>query len=102
RRYLPGYREYDHKQLSKMTHLEPFRYPVWDEQLLAKIGDDAGEEKTYVLFEYRSRDVLTCEAGWTVVKLPETRDKSDSHQKVKRKVESDLDSDKCYEMRDEK
>ncbi len=29
-RYLPGYRDYDWKQLSKMTHLEPFRYPVWD------------------------------------------------------------------------
>ena len=30
RRFLPDYIEYDWKQLSKMTHLEPFVYPVWD------------------------------------------------------------------------
>ena len=28
--FLSDYSGYDWKQLSKMTHLEPFRYPVWD------------------------------------------------------------------------
>ena len=32
RRFLPEYAEYDWRQLSKMTHLEPFVYPVWDVQ----------------------------------------------------------------------
>ncbi len=29
RRYLPGYAQYDSKQLARMTHLEPFYFPVW-------------------------------------------------------------------------
>ena len=30
RRYLPDYEGFDSRQLGRMTHLEPFAYPVWD------------------------------------------------------------------------
>ncbi len=46
RHYLPAYAEYDWKQLSRMTHLEPFRYP----------------EPHYVLFDYQERNPLNYEA----------------------------------------
>lgn len=79
RKYLPDYREYDSRQMAKMTHLEPFAYPVWDEekmnrvrreqeQLLKKDGrleDEQLQEKQrlhLVLFDYRRRDPLTYEA----------------------------------------
>lgn len=55
-RYLPGYVGYDSKQMSKMTHLEPFTYPVWD------MKEEALEEPCYVLFDYRERSPLTKEA----------------------------------------
>lgn len=70
RRYLPDYGGYDWKQLSKMTHLEPFAYPVWDKEEMARgYGDFGGEaagrarEKgAYVLFDYRRRNPLNYEA----------------------------------------
>ncbi len=64
RKYLPGYGEYDSRQLSKMTHLEPFSYPVWDrtEMLSLRSGVDGGLEQKYVLFDYRERNSLTYEA----------------------------------------
>ncbi len=34
--YLPDYVGYDWKQLSKMTHLEPFAYPVWDVEQMVR------------------------------------------------------------------
>ncbi len=51
RRYLPDYRDYDWKQLSKMTHLEYFRYPM----------------EGYILFDYRNRNPLTYQAQVTIV-----------------------------------
>ena len=54
RRYLPAYREYDWKQLSRMTHLEPFRYP----------------EPHYVLFDYQERNPLNYEAKVRVIPQP--------------------------------
>ncbi len=30
RQYLPRYEAYDSKQLARMTHLEPFSFPVWE------------------------------------------------------------------------
>ncbi|MBQ2802959.1 MAG: DUF4080 domain-containing protein, partial [Lachnospiraceae bacterium] len=60
--YLPEYSSYDKKQLSKMTHLEPFRYPVW------KIGEDMSSgEIGYVLFDYQVRNPLTYEARVEVI-----------------------------------
>lgn len=51
RRYLPAYGEYDWKQLSRMTHMEPFRYP----------------EPHYVLFDYQERNPLNYEAKVQVI-----------------------------------
>lgn len=62
-RYLPAYRKYDSRQLSRMTHMEPFSYPVWDMQ-----GKTAAEEGTYILFDYENRNPLTHEAGITILR----------------------------------
>jgi len=61
--YLPAYHAYDSRQLSKMTHLEPFRYPVWD------MSGDFTEGLYYVLFDYKERSPLTKEARTLI--LPE-------------------------------
>lgn len=65
RKYLPGYAEYDAKQMQRMTHLEPFYYPVWDmeacEERFIKTAE-AGNEPVYVLFDYLKRSPLTGEA----------------------------------------
>ncbi len=54
RHYLPAYDQYDWKQLSRMTHLEPFRYP----------------EPHYVLFDYQERNPLNYEAKVQVIGNP--------------------------------
>lgn len=61
RKYLENYKGYDWKQMSKMTHYEEFYY--------GKIVNDSIEwcsekqnEKIRVLFDYRKRDALNCEA----------------------------------------
>ena len=67
--YLPDYQEYDRKQLAKMTHLEPFYYPVWER------GENQERDTVvislanpqYVLFDYKERNPLTFEARWIVV-----------------------------------
>lgn len=66
---LPDYREYDWKQLMKMTHLEPFAFPVWDTGRMAEQYDNWDEaenrhkEKGFaVLFDYRKRNPLNYEA----------------------------------------
>ena len=62
--YLPAYRGYDRKQLSKMTHLEPFTYPVWEEG----VGNAAeGRPAGFVLFDYRCRSLLTGAASVSVI-----------------------------------
>lgn len=58
RKLLPDYTAYDWKQLSKMTHLEPFRYPVWDVEALVERLEKGG----YVLFDYKKRNPLNYEA----------------------------------------
>ena len=62
--YLPAYSAYDSRQLSKMTHLEPFRYSVWD------TSSEMTEGLYYVLFDYKERSPLTKEAR-TMIFLPE-------------------------------
>ena len=61
RRYLPAYGEYDWKQLSRMTHMELFRYP----------------EPHYLLFDYQERNPLNYEAKVQVIKKP-VQDPEDS------------------------
>ena len=58
--YLPEYREYDSKQLARMTHLEPFSYPVWEIQLRGQVKES--EEPVFVLFDYEKRNPLTGDA----------------------------------------
>ncbi len=72
RRFLPTYQEYDRRQLAKMTHLEPFYYPVWESVNKAAGGrmTEAVVAKTvpeFVLFDYRERNPLNFEARWVRV-----------------------------------
>lgn len=67
RKYLSDYVSYDHKQLSKMTHIEAFFYPVWDMesregwQECAKLPEE-NRQPSFVLFDYQSRNPLTADA----------------------------------------
>lgn len=65
RTFLLDYQQYDWKQLSKMTHLEPFYYPVWD---VDSIGE-AMQEPQFVLFDYQNRNALTYEAATRVISI---------------------------------
>ncbi len=57
RALLPHYETYDMKQISKMTHMEWFWYPVWE------IGNTKPlSQKKKVLFDYQIRSPLTLEA----------------------------------------
>ena len=70
RRLLPAYREYDARQLARMTHMEPFRYPVWDEEAMTAQRVDGKREEApvpeqsrYLLFDYADRNPLNREAA---------------------------------------
>lgn len=65
RQYLKEYVSRDWKQLSKMTHMERFTYPVWDALKLARMRERPEEKPAggYVLFDYQKRNPLTGEAG---------------------------------------
>ena len=91
RKYLPDYAGYDWKQLSKMAHLEPFVWPVWDIGKMAesygradskaaeqraermaeqrKNPDGKAAARSFVLFDYRRRNPLTYEAAVQPVNL---------------------------------
>ena len=70
RNYLPSYEKYDSKQLAKMTHIEFFRYPVW-EKGFASI-EDILEKKTdapqAVLFDYMQRSRISKDCRFVVLK----------------------------------
>lgn len=82
RALLPDYAPCDARQLSRMTHLEPFSCPVWEEPDAGRSaetqtlhnGADGREacEKTcrYVLFDYRQRDPLSGNVRTAVVDIP--------------------------------
>ncbi|MBR6255852.1 MAG: B12-binding domain-containing radical SAM protein [Lachnospiraceae bacterium] len=64
RRYLPGLCDHDSRQLSGMTHLEAFSYPVWDtERLIRSRNKLKKQEDRYILFDYSKRDPLSKEAA---------------------------------------
>ncbi len=65
RRYLPDYEEFDAGQMARMTHLEPFHYPVWNMPHRAMLK--RSEQPVYILFDYRKRNPLTQEAHTTEV-----------------------------------
>lgn len=59
---LPDYREYNSKQLSKMTHLEVFQYRVWE-----KGSCEEMKASCAVLFDYKKRNPLTRDAFTIVI-----------------------------------
>lgn len=63
--YLPEYKGYDSRQLSKMTHMEIFDYPVWEADISKKM--QRFDTPRMVLFDYQSRDALTYEAKYIVI-----------------------------------
>ncbi len=65
RTYLPEYEAYDSKQLARMTHLEPFTYPVWDMGMCREVK--TAEEPVFVLFNYEKRNPLTGDARVMVI-----------------------------------
>ncbi len=65
RKLLPDYVSYDSRQLARMTHLEPFYYPVWDMSDRG-LTEMSGAPK-YVLFDYQVRNPLTGGAATMVV-----------------------------------
>lgn len=65
RRYLPDYAAYDYRQLRKMTHLEVFDYPVWEEDAAA--WEKRLDTPRMLVFDYRKRDAVTCEARHFVI-----------------------------------
>lgn len=75
---------YDSRQMMRMTHMDIFRYPVWDEAWADEIksGELSGEKaesakitrkERFVLFDYEKRDPLTYEARYTVIKTSQCR-----------------------------
>lgn len=66
RTFLPDYVNYDSKQLGRMTHLEPFYYPVWDK--LERDVTEVSRKPSYLLFDYRQRNPLTGDATTILVK----------------------------------
>lgn len=69
RKYLTEYLQYDEKQISKMTHIEPFNYPVWEKELERERFSEAAEERTvtFVLFDYQQRNPLNHEARTVIL-----------------------------------
>ena len=63
--YLAGYKGYDSRQMSKMTHMEVFTYPVWEEDTDRQSMPLA--EPVMVLFDYAKRDALTYAATYYVL-----------------------------------
>lgn len=75
--YLKEYAGYHARQTSKMTHMEPFCYPVWLEEgkeIMEYVSENcAAEEENpekvqYVLFDYKKRNPLNLEAKVHVIK----------------------------------
>jgi len=67
RAYLPEYEEYDSKQLARLTHMEPFYYPVWE--MPERGAVKAAETPMFVLFDYKKRCLLTGDARNVQVKI---------------------------------
>lgn len=63
RRFLPDYEGCDARQLSRVTHLEPFT------DFAADVI--SGGEEYFLLFDYRHRDALTGGAGTCRISLPQ-------------------------------
>lgn len=63
--YLTGYEGYQPQQLMKMTHIEYFTYPVWQQNMkMTQLS-----QKTSILFDYQKRDPLTYDAAYYMVTI---------------------------------
>lgn len=58
RRYLANYTDYNWKQLSHMTHLEPFRFVQLTGESLRWVTEPQ-VQTVYVLFDYRGKRSIT-------------------------------------------
>ncbi len=67
RKILPGYEEFQPRQIARMTHLEMFSYPVWESKGGAEWKMEKLAEQRMMLFDYRKRSPLTNEAEVRVV-----------------------------------
>lgn len=67
RQLLPNYVGYDARQLGKMTHLEPFKYTVWEETI------GTATREYFVLFDYKERNPLTYQARTVVIPRDDER-----------------------------
>lgn len=65
---LPAYRDYQTRQIAKMTHMEVFTYCVWEDTAERRMMKAA--EETGVLFDYKNREPLTKAAGVRLVQFP--------------------------------
>ena len=61
---LADYKDYHARQIMKMTHIDAFFYPVWEEEVEKVLVQSTAPG--FVLFNYRQRDALTGEAQITV------------------------------------
>ena len=68
REYLPAYETYDSKQLSRMTHLESFAYPVWG-RMERNVTSVSCKKECFVLYDYQERSPLTGEARTVIVNI---------------------------------
>ena len=59
RKFLPGYEEYDARQMAKMTHIEVFEYDFITGEKLAT--------PQYVLFDYKNRNSLNYDARTVLI-----------------------------------
>lgn len=62
RRFLPDYKDYNSRQMAKMTHLETFTYSVWEKGECKNLP-----EERYVLFNYKTRNPITKDACTTII-----------------------------------
>lgn len=66
---LAHYQGFKAAQLAKMTHMERWDYPVWEEN--ATLCRKKLEHPVYLLFDYRKRDALTYDAAYYQVNYME-------------------------------
>ncbi len=63
--FLQDYKDYHARQTMKMTHMDVFFYPIW-EQDMDRL-QQRRKDPVFVLFDYKERDPLTGEAAVRVV-----------------------------------
>ena len=72
--YLPDYSDYDGRQLAKMTHIEIFDYPVWEDDVNRRMKRLASP--CMVLFDYKERNPITYAAKFTVISNFSTKEET--------------------------